>query len=78
MNTPDADIGITVIRGVPIKAVQELLGHASIEMTMRYAHLSADIRRDAVDVLVADPIRHGNIAATDAESGSGGGGMRRK
>ncbi len=29
-----------VIRGVPPKAVQELMGHATIEMTMRYAHLS--------------------------------------
>jgi hypothetical protein len=34
-----------------LKAVQELLGHATIEMTMRYAHLSPDARRDAVSVL---------------------------
>jgi hypothetical protein len=40
-----------VMRGVPLKAVQELLGHASIEMTMRYAHLSPSVRRDAVQVL---------------------------
>ena len=40
-----------VMRGVALKAVQELLGHASIEMTMRYAHLSPDVRRDAVQVL---------------------------
>jgi site-specific recombinase XerD len=39
------------MRGVALKAVQELLGHASIEMTMRYAHLSPDVRRDAVQVL---------------------------
>ncbi|NRD62034.1 tyrosine-type recombinase/integrase [Corallococcus exiguus] len=26
-----------VMRGVPLKAVQELLGHATIDMTMRYA-----------------------------------------
>jgi integrase len=39
------------MRGAPIKAVQELLGHASIEMTMRYAHLSPDARRDAVGLL---------------------------
>lgn len=37
-----------VMKGVPLKAVQELLGHSTIEMTMRYAHLSPDVRRDAV------------------------------
>lgn len=37
-----------VMRGVPLKAVQELLGHATMEMTMRYSHLSPDVRRDAV------------------------------
>jgi integrase len=39
------------MRGVPLKAVQELLGHATIEMTMRYAHLSPDVKRDAVAAL---------------------------
>lgn len=40
-----------VMRGVPLKAVQELLGHATMEMTMRYAHLCPDVRRDAVRAL---------------------------
>lgn len=35
------------MRGVPMKAAQELLGHQSTQMTMRYAHLSPDVRRDA-------------------------------
>jgi integrase len=39
------------MRGVPLKAVQELLGHATIEMTMRYAHLSPNVTRDAVRAL---------------------------
>jgi integrase len=37
--------------GVPLKAVQELLGHSTITMTERYAHLSPDVRREAVMAL---------------------------
>jgi integrase len=37
-----------VMRGAPLKAVQELMGHSTIEMTMRYSHLSPEVRRDAV------------------------------
>ena len=48
-----------VIRGARLKAVQELLGHADIKMTMRYAHLSPDARREAVRLLDG----HGTIAA---------------
>jgi integrase len=39
------------MRGVALKSIQELLGHASIEMTMRYAHLSPAVLRDAVATL---------------------------
>lgn len=40
-----------VMRGASIAEVKELLGHASITMTMRYAHLSPSARRRAVDLL---------------------------
>jgi len=52
-----------VMRGAPLKAVQELLGHADITMTMRYSHLSSDVRRDAV--LLLDMHGHGNLTATE-------------
>ncbi|TSC23284.1 site-specific integrase [Corallococcus sp. Z5C101001] len=39
------------MRGIPLKVIQELMGHATIEMTERYAHLSPDTRRNAVNVL---------------------------
>ena len=40
-----------VMNGVGLKAVQELLGHADMKMTMRYAHLSHEHLREAVSVL---------------------------
>lgn len=40
-----------VMRGAPLAAVQQLMGHSTIEMTMRYAHLSDDARREAVALL---------------------------
>lgn len=40
-----------VMAGVDIFAVQEILGHKSIEMTRRYSHLSPRHKRVAVDAL---------------------------
>jgi integrase len=53
-----------VMKGVPLKAVQELLGHATMDVTMRYAHLSPDVRRDAVRVLDGPDARYGNLMVT--------------
>lgn len=40
-----------VMRGASLKAVQELLGHADLKMTMRYDHLSHEHLRDSVNLL---------------------------
>jgi Phage integrase family len=39
------------MRGASLKAIQELLGHATIEMTMRYAHLAPHVAQQAVRLL---------------------------
>ena len=40
-----------VMAGVDLRTVQELMGHSSILMTMRYAHLSPDHKRQAMETL---------------------------
>ena len=35
-------------QGVPLLTIKELMGHKTIEMTMRYSHLMPDHKRDAV------------------------------
>lgn len=37
--------------GVPIKTVQELLGHADLTMTLRYSHLTSQCKKDAIATL---------------------------
>lgn len=45
------------MRGVPLHAVQALLGHSTITMTMRYAHVAPSTLRSAIAVL--NPSRRG-------------------
>lgn len=40
-----------VMRGVPLITVRDLLGHTTIQMTERYAHLAPDLRTEAVALL---------------------------
>ncbi len=42
------------IAGVPLYTISQLMGHASMQMTQRYAHLCPDTKRDAVEKLT-DP-----------------------
>lgn len=37
--------------GVDLNTARELMGHKSIKMTLRYAHLSPDHKKRAVDIL---------------------------
>jgi integrase len=39
-----------VMAGVDLRTVQELMGHKTIAMTLRYAHLSPDHKRKAIEI----------------------------
>jgi hypothetical protein len=40
-----------IMRGATIKEVQEILGHRDVKMTLRYAHLSQEHKKKAVNLL---------------------------
>jgi site-specific recombinase XerD len=54
-----------VMAGVDIRTVQELMGHKSISMIMRYAHLSPQHRTGALEKLCQPTATR---TATEAES----------
>jgi hypothetical protein len=55
-----------VMAGVDIRTVQELMGHKSISMTMRYSHLSPEHRTIALEKLCEASATNG---ATEAKTG---------
>ena len=58
-----------VMAGVDIKTVQELVGHKSIEMTLRYSHLSPSHKRQAIDTLakrIVTPTSQEHFSAKEA------------
>jgi site-specific recombinase XerD len=44
--------------GVALNTVRDLLGHADMKMTLRYAHLSPDCKAAAVALLNVAPVAH--------------------
>ena len=52
------------MKGVSLIAIQQLLGHADIKMTMRYAHLAPATLRSAVGVLSSRGVSYGQQAVT--------------
>lgn len=45
-----------VQQGVPLNTVRDLLGHSTVGMSLRYAHLAPDQRREAVAKLNERPL----------------------
>jgi len=50
-----------LMKGGTLKDVQELLGHKTMTMTLRYAHLSQDHKRKAVNLLNGLTARKKNV-----------------
>jgi integrase len=54
-----------VMNGTDITTVKELLGHKTISMTMRYAHLSKEHKQQAVDSLEFGEKKYCSITAVE-------------
>ena len=50
-----------IMAGVGVPKLQQLLGHATIQMTMRYAHLAPEVMADTVTRI--DSLISGQLAA---------------
>ena len=56
--------------GVSLRTISELMGHKTIQMTMRYAHLAPGHNRAAVDRLVQCRAEPASESPTDTVSGT--------
>ena len=58
--------------GVDLRKVQELMGHKTIAMTCRYAHLAPQCLQDAVSKLDGWGVKTGNETDTKTDTGTSG------
>jgi integrase len=59
------------IQGTPLRTIAELLGHADIRMTLRYAHLSPAHLQEAVEAVeVVEKSSRRHLGATSATGGA--------
>jgi integrase len=63
-----------IMRGGSLKDLQEILGHKSMTMTLRYAHLTQEHKKKAVDLLngltsIGKQSGHCHKSVTRANSG---------
>ena len=56
--------------GVPIRTIQQLMGHESLDMTLKYAHLTGGHQREAMDRLQQQLQRFRNTQGCSTESSS--------
>jgi integrase len=57
-----------VQKGVSLFVVQKILGHSSIQVTEKYAHLSQRELKDAINILQGTVIPHPQPVASPATS----------
>jgi integrase len=61
-----------VMAGVDLRTVQELMGHKTVAMTIRYSHLAPAHQRDAIERLVTLPTLTPTKVATDIRTDTNG------
>ena len=54
-----------VMAGVDLRTVQELMGHKTVTMTIRYSHLAPSHQREAIERLVSVPSQRAQKTSTD-------------